>query len=46
MTIRISVKAIILSDNKLLLTKNEDEQGYFYLYPGGGQEHGETMHDT
>ena len=44
--IRISVKAIILSDNNILLTKNEDEEGYFYLYPGGGQEHGETMHDT
>ncbi|MEK3990019.1 MULTISPECIES: NUDIX domain-containing protein [Robertmurraya] len=46
MNIRNSAKAIILKDNKLLLTKNKDEEGYFYLFPGGGQEHGETIHST
>jgi len=44
--IRNSVKAIIIVDGKLLLTKNQDIEGYFYLCPGGGQEHGETFHKT
>jgi ADP-ribose pyrophosphatase YjhB (NUDIX family) len=26
-------------------TKNQDDEGYFYLFPGGGQEHGETIHN-
>ena len=46
MNIRNSAKAIIMSDNKVLLTKNVDDDGYFYLFPGGGQEHGETLHET
>jgi 8-oxo-dGTP diphosphatase len=48
MKIRNSAKAIILDHNRevLLLTKNEDEEGYFYLCPGGGQEHGETLHEA
>ncbi|KKI90401.1 NUDIX hydrolase [Bacillus sp. SA1-12] len=44
MDIRNSVKAIIISEDKVLLTKNQDNEGFFYLYPGGGQEHGETFH--
>jgi len=44
--IRNSVKAVILIDGKILLTKNKDLEGYFYLCPGGGQEHGETFHAT
>lgn len=44
--IRNSVKAIIIVDGKLLLTKNQDIEGYFYLCPDGGQEHGETFHKT
>ncbi|MED4554514.1 NUDIX domain-containing protein [Lysinibacillus capsici] len=44
--IRNSVKAIIIVDGKLLLTKNQDIEGYFYLCPGVGQEHGETFHRT
>ncbi|MFP9129172.1 NUDIX domain-containing protein [Niallia sp. BSM11] len=43
MNIRISAKAIIIDNDKLLLTKNQDDEGYFYLFPGGGQEHGETL---
>jgi 8-oxo-dGTP diphosphatase len=46
MSVRNSVKAILISENKILLTKNKDDEGYFYLCPGGGQEHGETFHDT
>lgn len=46
MSIRNSAKAIIIKDSKLLLTKNIDEEGYFYLFPGGGQNHGEVLSDT
>ncbi|MGG1482846.1 NUDIX domain-containing protein [Peribacillus castrilensis] len=46
MSIRNSAKAIIISGDKILLTKNQDDEGYFYLFPGGGQEHGETIHNA
>jgi ADP-ribose pyrophosphatase YjhB (NUDIX family) len=46
MYIRNSAKAIIISGDKILLTKNQDNEGYFYLFPGGGQEHGETIHNA
>ncbi|MGE8206844.1 NUDIX domain-containing protein [Heyndrickxia sp. NPDC080065] len=46
MHIRNSVKAIVINEEKMLLTKNQDHEGYFYLCPGGGQEHGETFHET
>jgi len=41
--IRNSAKAIIIEDNKLLCTKNEDHLGVFYLLPGGGQEPKENL---
>ena len=41
--IRNSIKAIIIKNNYLLVTKNRDSDGIFYLLPGGGQRHGETM---
>ena len=46
MSIRNSAKAIIISGDKILLTKNQDDEGDFYLFPGGGQGHGETIHDA
>ncbi len=46
MHIRNSAKAIIIKEDKVLLTKNQDNEGYFYLFPGGGQEHGETLHQA
>jgi ADP-ribose pyrophosphatase YjhB (NUDIX family) len=42
-SIRNSAKAIIIKEGKILLTKNKDNNGEFYLLPGGGQEHGETL---
>lgn len=42
-TIRVSAKAIIIQDGKLLVTKNMDDQGVFYLLPGGGQQPGEPL---
>ena len=44
--IRNSIKAIIVRDGALLVTKNRDDDGVFYLLPGGGQRHGETMEEA
>ncbi len=41
--IRVSAKAIIVNDNKLLAAKKEDENGFFYTIPGGGQNHSENL---
>lgn len=41
--IRNSAKAIIMEDEKILLTVNKDDAGLFYLCPGGGQEHSESL---
>ncbi len=41
--IRVSAKAIIVKDNKLLVAKKEDENGFFYTIPGGGQNHSENL---
>ncbi|QCR34116.1 NUDIX domain-containing protein [Lysinibacillus sp. SGAir0095] len=46
MAIRNSAKGIIVKDNKLLAIKKEDKDGYYYILPGGGQEHGENLHET
>lgn len=46
MNIRSSAKAVIIRDNKLLLTKNKDAEGFFYIFPGGGQDHGEALTNT
>lgn len=45
---RNSVKAIIINDGKLLFTKWRQPQtgDVFYILPGGGQEPGETFHET
>lgn len=44
--IRNSAKAVIIADQHILLTKNQDSDGYFYLFPGGGQEKGEELSDA
>jgi len=44
--LRNSAKAIIIRDGSILLTRNEDVSGLYYLFPGGGQEPGETLHDA
>jgi len=41
--IRNSAKAIIIEDGRILLTRNDNSQGAFYLLPGGGQRHGESL---
>lgn len=41
--LRNSAKALIIRDDCVLCTLNRDLLGDFYLLPGGGQEHGETL---
>lgn len=41
--VRNSAKALIIEQNRLLVTKNRDFFGDFFLLPGGGQNHGETL---
>lgn len=40
---RNSAKAIVFRDDTVLLVRNRDALGEFYLLPGGGQEFGETL---
>jgi ADP-ribose pyrophosphatase YjhB (NUDIX family) len=44
--IRNSAKAVILHEGRVLLTRNSDHWGDFYLFPGGGQEFGEVLRDA
>ncbi|RAP77499.1 NUDIX domain-containing protein [Paenibacillus montanisoli] len=44
--IRNSAKAVIIENNRLLLTKNKDDQGFYYLFPGGGQEKWEVLSEA
>lgn len=46
MRLRYSVKAIIIEDGRLLCIQKRDEEGPYLLLPGGGQEWGETLHET
>jgi 8-oxo-dGTP diphosphatase len=41
--VRLSVKAIITQHGRLLVLKNRDSVGEWFMLPGGGQEHGETI---
>jgi 8-oxo-dGTP diphosphatase len=45
-SIRNSVKAIIIQDGCLLVIRNKDPEGDWYILPGGGQNHGETIIET
>ncbi|WP_422123246.1 NUDIX domain-containing protein [Planococcus sp. X10-3] len=46
MNIRNSAKAVIIKDSKLLLTINRDKEGIYFIFPGGGQDHGEALTET
>ncbi|WP_042473516.1 NUDIX domain-containing protein [Bacillus ndiopicus] len=46
MTIRNSAKAIIVKDGKLLAIKMQENGDTYYILPGGGQEHGENLHQA
>ena len=44
--IRVSVNAVIVVDDKLLLIKFDDENGPHYNLPGGGLDQGESLHQA
>jgi 8-oxo-dGTP diphosphatase len=41
--VRLSVKAIIIREGRILVLRCRDSEGVWYLLPGGGQEAGETL---
>ena len=43
---RNSCKAVVFDGDTVLLTRNGDRMGDFYLLPGGGQHMGETLHEA
>ena len=45
-SIRNAAKAIIIEEEKILLTKNESKLGAHYLLPGGGQKPMETIEEA
>lgn len=42
MSKRVSCRAIVISDNKLVVMKREREGRLYYTFPGGGKEENET----
>ncbi|MBM7566125.1 NUDIX domain-containing protein [Paenibacillus sacheonensis] len=46
MKIRTAARAIIIKNDKLLVLRRTGVQGEFYVLPGGGQEHGESIHES
>ncbi len=46
MRLRTAAKALIYQDERLLVTVNKDDEGLWYILPGGGQKHGETLVDA
>ena len=46
MSIRNSTKALIVKDGKLLALKMHENGETYYILPGGGQKHGETLHQA
>jgi 8-oxo-dGTP diphosphatase len=46
MNIRNAVRAIIVKEDSILVTKNRGIEGDFYICPGGGQDHEEALYQT
>lgn len=44
--IRSAARAIVICDGCLLATKMRDSRGVYYILPGGGQQHGETLEEA
>lgn len=44
--IRTAARALIIENEQLLVIKMRDSSGTFYILPGGGQHHGETLHQS
>ena len=46
LAIRNSAKAVIVKDGNLLALKMQENNSTYYILPGGGQEHGENLHQA
>ena len=44
--VRPAARAIIIQNEKLLCVKMRDHTGEFFVFPGGGQQHGESAHQA
>ncbi|MDA8243983.1 MAG: NUDIX domain-containing protein [Elusimicrobia bacterium] len=44
--VRVSAKAILVRNGRLLLMRGRDRSGTYYLLPGGGQRAGETLREA
>lgn len=44
--VRSAARALIVQDHRLLAVAMRDAQGDFFILPGGGQKHGETLEET
>lgn len=44
--VRVAARAVIVRGGELLVVILRDDSGPFYILPGGGQKHGETLSDT
>ena len=42
-TVRVSAKALVIRDGRMLAIKLRDQDGEFYIMPGGGQKAGELL---
>ena len=45
-SIRTASRALILKNGKLLTIQMRDSSGIFYILPGGGQQHGDTLKES
>ena len=43
---RLTVRAVVIQDDMLLLSKYHDERGFWHVVPGGGVENGETVEEA
>lgn len=44
--VRVAARAVIVQNGALLVVTLRDASGPFFVLPGGGQKHGETLADT
>ncbi len=44
--VRTAARAVVVQDGRLLAITMRDREGIFYILPGGGQRHGETLAET
>lgn len=43
---RVSIRAVIIEDSRILLCKHHDDRGFWYITPGGAVEQGETLEEA